>query len=91
VNFIGVSGAGNYTLSGSSQELLNIQISGTCDVDAFDMELERCHITINGTGNCRVHVRETLDVDISGVGNVVYRGSPDVNQEISGVGSVVSQ
>ena len=90
LNFIGVSGAGNYTLSGSKQARLDIQISGTCDVQAFDMEVDDCRIGISGTGNCEVNVIQSLQVNISGVGNVFYLGNPEITQEISGVGNIIA-
>lgn len=90
VNFVGLSGAGGFALSGEKQARLDIQISGAGDVQAFNLPVDQCYIGISGTGNCEVHVMETLQVVISGVGNIFYKGSPDVTSDISGVGNVVA-
>lgn len=91
LDFIGVSGSGNFYLQGEAQPSLDILIEGTCDVDAYNLEVARCNIFIEGSGNCHVNVTEQLDVDISGAGSISYMGSPEINQSISGVGSVKQQ
>jgi len=88
VSFAGVTGAGDYELSGAQQEVLDIYITGSGNVDAFDMVVNDCNIRISGAGNCEVHVIHSLDVDISGVGNVWYRGNPTVTTDVSGVGNI---
>lgn len=90
INFIGLSGAGGFVLSGEKQARLDIQISGAGDVQAFNLPVDVCNIGISGTGNCEVHVMETLQAGISGVGNIFYKGSPDITSDISGVGNVVA-
>ncbi len=88
LNFIGVTGEGNFDLEGAQQELLDIHISGAGDVEAFDLEVKACNIRISGVGDCELNVVNTLDVNISGVGNVLYRGNPTVNTDVSGVGNI---
>jgi hypothetical protein len=88
LEFIGVTGAGDFELSGTVQDRLDILITGLGNVEAYDMPVNTCNIRISGTSNCRVHVNEVLDVVISGVGNISYRGNPSVNSDISGVGNV---
>lgn len=89
INFVGLSGAGGFVLNGEKQAKLDIQISGTGDVYAFDMEVDECTIGISGVGNCEVNVLEKLQVMVSGVGNIFYKGSPDISSDISGVGNIV--
>ena len=86
--FAGITGAAEFELSGTRQFDLNIHITGTGNVDAFDMEVDDCYIQISGAGNCEVSVINKLDVVISGVGNVWYMGNPTVTTEVSGVGNV---
>lgn len=88
LQFLGVTGAGDYTLTGALQDRLDIYVTGVGDVDAYDMPVNTCNIRISGTGTCKVHVIEELDVVISGVGNIWYRGNPDINSDISGVGNL---
>ena len=88
LRFVGVTGAGDYTLEGDQQDHLDIYVTGVGDIDAREMPVNSCNIRISGTGNCRVHVDRELDVIISGVGNIWYRGNPAINSDISGVGDL---
>lgn len=88
LKFTGVTGTGDYKLSGAQQDRLDIFVTGVGNVDAYDMPVNTCNIRISGTSICEVHVNELLDVMISGVGNIWYRGNPDINTDISGIGNV---
>jgi len=88
VYFAGITGAADFELSGAKQDVLDIYITGTGNVDAFDMVVDDCNIQISGTGNCEVHVIDNLDIVISGVGNIRYRGNPTVTTDVSGVGDI---
>jgi len=88
VSFISITGKGDFELSGEQQELLDIHITGTGSVDAFDLEVEKCNIRISGMGDCEVNVIHSLEVFISGVGNVRYLGDPTLQSNVSGVGNV---
>ncbi len=88
LNFVGVTGTGDFNLVGEKQSQLDLYITGAGSVEAFDMEADNCNISITGTGNCEVSVNESLNVTISGVGNVFYKGSPQLFTDISGVGNV---
>ena len=90
LNFVGISGAGDYTLRGSKQAELDIQITGAGNIKAFNMEVDACNIGISGSGNCEVSVNKSLQVNISGVGNVFYRGNPEITSVISGVGNILA-
>lgn len=88
VSHISVTGAGDFRLEGEQQELLDIIITGTGNVSAFELEVKDCTIRISGAGNCEMNVTNKLDVLISGVGNVLYMGDPTLTSDISGVGNV---
>ena len=88
VSYAGITGAGDFNLSGPQQDLLEIYITGTGDIKAFDMEVKECNIRIAGAGNCEVNVSDQLNVYISGVGNIWYMGTPALNTDVSGVGNV---
>jgi hypothetical protein len=88
VSHVSITGAADFELAGEKQEVLDIHITGTGNVSAFDMEVNDCTIRISGAGNCEVNVAAMLDVLISGVGNVFYMGDPAVTSEVSGVGHV---
>lgn len=88
VSFASITGAGDFSIEGAKQEVLDIHITGTGSVSAFDMEVNDCTIRISGAGNCDVNVIESLDVLISGVGMVFYMGEPALTSNISGVGNI---
>jgi len=90
LDFVAITGAGSFEISGEEQDFLDIYITGTGDVNALDMEVDECNIRIEGAGDCEVNVTESLDVQISGVGNVTYRGQPVLTYDISGVGNVTA-
>jgi hypothetical protein len=90
LDYAGVTGAADFSISGAGQPALDICIEGTGDVSAFDMEVDDCTIRISGAGNCEVRVNRSLYVQISGVGNIYYTGSPALSSDISGVGNVIA-
>ena len=90
VSFVAITGAADFELSGSRQEVLDIHITGTGNVNAFPLEVVNCTIQISGAGNCEVNVTNSLDVYVSGVGNIFYKGNPTLSSDISGVGHVTN-
>jgi hypothetical protein len=88
VSYAAVTGAGNFTLSGDPQEKLDIYITGTGNVYAFDMVVADCFVNISGVATCELNLSSSLDVQISGVGHIFYRGDPQVTSQISGVGEL---
>ena len=90
VSYIAVTGAGDFKLDGSRQEFLDIYITGTGDVNAFELEVDDCRVNISGAGKCELNVINSLDIQISGVGNIFYTGHPSVTSDISGVGNVTA-
>ena len=84
-----VSGGATMQLSGTADEHTS-KVSGTADVNAFDLITERTAITISGIADYDVYASSRLDVFISGSGQVYYKGSPaTVNKDISGLAEVV--
>jgi len=62
---------------------------GVGTVRAYNLEVDVCHITSTGVGNCQVRVNNTLNVTITGVGSVYYKGDPTINSTITGLGKLV--
>ncbi len=89
-DYVGITGAGDFQISGEHQPALDIYITGTGNVEALDMEVENCTIRVSGAGNCEVNVTRSLDVQVSGVGNIFYMGTPSISSDISGVGNLIS-
>jgi len=82
-------GVGDFELSGDSQDELYIFLIGVGTVRAYNLEVDVCHITSTGVGNCQVRVNNTLNVTITGVGSVYYKGDPTINSTITGLGKLV--
>ncbi len=83
-------GVGNFQLSGDFQDELLIALTGVGNVDAYDTEIGVCDIVSTGVGDCRVNVRDELNVTISGVGSIYYRGNPAITQSVSGMGNLIN-
>jgi hypothetical protein len=84
-----IAGSGNIQLGGKA-EYHNITIVGSGSVEALDLLVSCYDIQIPGSGECRIHVEDVLNVVIAGSGNVYYRGYPSVvNTTIVGSGNVI--
>ncbi|QDA59688.1 head GIN domain-containing protein [Hymenobacter jejuensis] len=84
-----ISGSGKISLRGAAQSHTS-SISGSGDVDAFDLITQDTYVSISGSGKNHLYASRTLTADISGSGSVYYRGNPTVNSRISGSGKVLS-
>ena len=89
IDKIELIGVGDFELSSDSQDELYIILTGVGTVRAYDLEVNVCHITSTGVGNCQVRVNNTLNVTITGVGSVYYKGNPTINSTITGLGKLV--
>jgi hypothetical protein len=84
-----IVGSGNIHFEGRS-EYHNLTIAGSGNIDALDLRVSSYDIQIPGSGECRVHVEDILNVIIAGSGIVYYRGNPSViNTTIIGSGDVI--
>lgn len=85
---INAAGASEINLSGAVQRQ-EIVFEGASSYSAYDLTSETATITLDGAGDAKVYVTDTLDVEINGAGKLVYKGNPeDVNKDIAGVGTV---
>jgi hypothetical protein len=82
-----ISGSGEIELRGTvtTQE---VDISGSGDYEAGDLQSDSTRVRISGSGGARVWARESLSANISGSGDVRYYGSPRVTKSVSGSGDV---
>lgn len=85
-----LSGSGNLKFSGSSRQA-DLKISGSGNINAYDLELEECQVNISGSGDALVFVNDYLKGIISGSGNILYAGSPEVESHISGSGRIIME
>jgi len=85
-----ISGSGDINLIGTNNQHV-IQISGTGNINAFDLISHNVNVELSGSGNIHVFVNNTLNVKISGSGSVYYKGNPpNINMETTGTGKVIS-
>ena len=82
-----ISGSGKIDVKGSAN-YIGSKISGSGDLEAFDLETNIGNINISGAGDAEVTVFDELDVKISGSGDVNYKGNPLVNVDITGSGDL---
>lgn len=86
-----IAGSGLVDLTGSVENA-EISIAGLGDYEAFGLESEDSNITISGSGNADVFVRDALTGAISGSGQINYKGNPvTVDVTITGSGRVVNR
>lgn len=82
-----LSGAGNITFAGKTDNF-TVEMSGAADIEAFDLESNKCKIEVSGAGNANINTKE-LEADVSGAANVYYKGEPKITKlDVSGAASV---
>lgn len=87
--FSSITGSGCIFLTGSAG-FHRVIISGSGNLGALDFITSRYEITISGSGDCRIHVKDELDVILSGSGSVYFTGEPEViHSSISGSGRLI--
>ncbi len=65
-----------------------VQVSGSGDYLASQLESQQASVHITGHGNAQVWVNKTLKVEITGLGQVQYTGDASVSPSITGLGSI---
>ena len=88
---VSIKGSGDVSSKSSSTsiEQLFVDIDGAGDFKALNTQTDDCTISIAGTGDCAVHVKNKLKVHISGVGDIKYKGQPTIEKKITGVGELI--
>jgi len=85
---IDCSGASKMKFRGTATTV-NADLSGACNLYAFDLVSETVILSLSGAGSAEINVSKKIQADISGAGNVKYKGSPtEVDQRVSGAGSI---
>jgi hypothetical protein len=85
---VDINGSGKVTVGGTVENQ-DVEISGSGDYQAKDLQTKITTVKISGSGAASVAASDSLDIDMSGSGKLTYYGSPpQINQQISGSGSV---
>jgi hypothetical protein len=82
-----IAGRAELTLTGRT-ERLKVRISGSAELEGFDLASQDAEVRISGHGEASVHAARSLWARIAGYGHVTYAGDPAVDQAVSGGGSV---
>ncbi len=82
-----IAGSGKIKLEGTTNHL-GAKISGSGDLEAYDLEANTGDIKIVGSGDAEVTVYDELNVKIEGSGDVYYKGNPIINVDITGSGDL---
>lgn len=83
-----IRGSSDAFLEGFCEDL-EVRVSGSANVNAFDLTTAFADIDISGSGELFITVEEFLDANISGSGRVFFKGFPNINSNISGSGSLI--
>ena len=60
----------------SGRRSLELEIKGSADLEARKLTVQIANITIKGSGDARVRVKESLTADVLGSGDLTYYGNP---------------
>jgi hypothetical protein len=82
-----VAGRAELDLAGRA-ERLHLRISGSAELNAFELASDEVTVRISGHGEANVAAARSLEARIAGYGHVTYDGDPTVDQAVSGGGSV---
>lgn len=82
-----VSGAGEIRLKGRTERAVT-RINGAGNLKAPEFLIRSHDIKINGAGDARTLVSDTLRATVNGAGKIEYKGSPVVIPDINGVGTI---
>lgn len=85
---LSVKGAGSVRAAGEVSAL-KVQLDGAGSMDLTKLQAGDASVTVNGTGEIRLHVTGQLEATVNGVGNVKYAGNPrEVVRHMNGIGSI---
>lgn len=81
-------GSGSFDVDGAV-DAVDVRIQGSGDVDLEGLRAREARILINGSGNARAYVLDTIVATVNGTGDIVYRGAPrNVSEDVNGTGAI---
>lgn len=86
---VSIGGSGEVSLAGSASST-SISIAGSGKVDIRQLDSSSSKVSIAGSGDAYVDVKDKLTVSIAGSGSVFYAGKPSVKTSVAGSGKVES-
>jgi len=86
--YLSISSSGDAKISGKAN-FLKASLSSAGDLDAYDLEVKKCKITVSSAGNAKINVTEDLDATASSAGDIYYTGDPEIkNLNSSSAGGI---
>lgn len=83
-----ISSAGNATLSGRANSM-DASLSSAGDLNAFNLETNKCKVSVSSSGNAEVFANEEFILSASSAGDIRYRGEGNViKSESSSAGTI---
>jgi hypothetical protein len=81
-------GSGSFDVDGVLDEV-EVRIQGSGDADLAGLRAAEARILINGSGDARAHVTDTIVATVNGTGEITYRGRPRfVTEDVNGTGRI---
>jgi hypothetical protein len=81
-------GSGSFDADGAVDQV-EVRINGSGNADLEGLRAREARILINGSGDARAHVVDTIYAKLNGTGEIAYRGSPrNVTEEVNGTGAI---
>lgn len=85
-----ITGSGEMIFRGKAVDA-DLDITGSGEIKAFNLESVNCIANISGSGNMQVNAEKKLIAYISGSGNVIYMGNPPtLEAHVTGSGALIS-
>ena len=70
-----ISSSGDVDISGSA-DYLYARLSSAGDLNAYDLKVEDCEISVSSAGSAKIYVTGDLKARASSAGSIYYRGDP---------------
>jgi len=83
-----VSGSGDIYFENGEATNIDLDGSGSGEVDAANVQGIDGNIHLSGSGSTRVWLSGSLEGHISGSGSIYYRGDPAIDAHVSGSGKI---
>ncbi len=81
-------GSGSFDADGAVDQV-EVRINGSGNADLDGLRAREARIQINGSGDARAHVVDTIVATLNGTGEIVYRGRPrSVSEDVNGTGAI---
>ncbi len=86
-----IGGSGNIKLEGKA-DYMKSSIAGSGTIKAYELQLNSVRVSIAGSGDVRVSVKDEIKATVAGSGSIYYKGNPSkIDTKSVGSGSVVSK